>query len=154
MQLAESRQVGRDPVRTESTGLRPLAYISFGPGTLFPTVVDVESEVLQMRRKLTQFAVLLSVFALVLMPAAVGTVAANHSEGDPPEDPGNNASEVPGVGRPPCIPPQDPGHGQPDCIPPENPPGQGGDNPGNGNGGGNGGGGQGMMATIASALGL
>lgn len=113
---------------------------------------DEKSEVPKMRRKLLLSAILLSAFAMVLMPAAIGTVAADHSGGDPPEDPGNNASEVPGVGRPPCIPPQDPGHGQPDCIPPENPPGQGGDNPGNGNG--DSGGNQNPLSGVASALGL
>lgn len=62
--------------------------------------------------------------------ALLGTVVADHSEGDPPEDPGN------GNGRPDCIPPQNPGHGRPDCIPPEDP---GNGNGGNGNGNGNGG---------------
>lgn len=109
-----------------------------------------------MKHKFTLFVVVSSVVAMLLVPAAVGIVVADHSEGDPPEDPGNNATEVPGIGRPACIPPQDPGHGQPDCIPPSNPPGLGGDLPGNapitppglggdnpGNGNGNGGSGSG-----------
>lgn len=107
------------------------------------------------------FLVLTSIIAILLVPAAAGTVLADHSNGDPPEDPGNNASEVPGVGRPPCIPPQDPGHGQPSCIPPDhanpNPNANQTDGSGdNGSGGGNGGngGGQTVLTTFASALGL
>lgn len=88
-----------------------------------------------MNRTTLTTILIVTVIGLTLGPVMVGTVAADHAEGDPPDDPGNNGSEVPGVGRPPCIPPDDPGHGQPSCIPPEAPPGQGGENPGNGGGG-------------------
>lgn len=78
------------------------------------------------RRRLVKIAGSIASLATI-----TGVAASDHSEGDPPEDPGN------GEGRPDCIPPQDPGHGRPDCIPPENP---GNGNSGNGNGGnGNGG---------------
>lgn len=87
------------------------------------------------------------------------TAVADHSEGDPPEDPGNGGDDVPGVGRPDCIPPQNPGHGPPDCIPPETPrgPPENGGNNGNGdsgdNGNGNGNGGA-SIGGLANGFGL
>lgn len=115
-----------------------------------------------MKYKLVLFVVVSSVFAMILVPAAVGTVVADHSGGDPPDDSGNNATEVPGIGRPACIPPQDPGHGQPDCIPPSTPPGLGGDLPAPANppmtppglGGDNPGGGNGDAGPSSDTLGL
>lgn len=69
-----------------------------------------------MRRTIrTLLAVLVALSFLAVAASTAGVVAADHSQGSPPEDPGG----VDDGPRPDCIPPQNPGHGQPVCIPPD-----------------------------------